>query len=170
MIGCGTVTLPWAFQQSGILLGILLTALSCAFCFTTNYLQLRTAGKDTNFSDTMHRYFPTYGWSISMGCFIINFYVALILFFQVLSQSLYPMILFVSGSDAAIEMTTDWSQFSLSYTCLILLAIVLLMVLSRDTAYIQKVNAFGVVFVVIFLIFIVCNGVKAMLTTSYVYS
>ena len=149
---------------------MLLTALTCLFCFTTNYLQLRVAGKDTNFSDTMHRYFPTYGWSISMGCFIVNFYVALILFFQVLSQSLYPIILFLSGSEAAIEMKTDWSSFSLSYTCLILLAIILLMVLPRDTAYIQKVNAFGVVFVCIFLLFIVYNGITATATTEYVYS
>lgn len=85
MIGVGTVTLPWAFQQSGIILGIFLCAVACMFSFLTNYLLLRSAGKDTNFSDTMHRYFPTYGWSVSMGCFIVNFYVALILFFQVLS-------------------------------------------------------------------------------------
>ena len=136
MIGCGTVTIPWAFQQSGILLGILLTAVTCLFTFTTNYMLLRVAGSDTNFSDTMHRYFPTYGWSISMACFIVNFYVGIILFFQVLSQSLYPIILFAMSSDAPIEMKTDWSQFSLSYSCLILLAIVLLMTAPRDTAYI----------------------------------
>ena len=67
-------------------------------------------------------------------------------------------------------MTTDWSQFSLSYTCLILLVIVLVMTAPRNTAYIVKVNAFGVVFVVIFLLFIVANGLKSMSTTTYVYS
>ena len=91
------------------MLGILLTALACIFAFTTNYLLLRVAAKDTNFSDTMHYYFPTYGWSASMFCFIINFYVGIILFFQVLSQSLYPILLFAMGKDTAIEMTTDWS-------------------------------------------------------------
>ena len=40
----------------------------------------------------------------------------------------------------------------------------------RDTAYIQKVNAFGVVFVIIFLLFIVVNGMLAFHTTDYVYS
>ena len=170
MIGCGTVTIPWAFQQSGIFLGILITAAACIFAFTTNYLLLRVAGNDTNFSDTMHRYFPAYGWSISMACFIINFYVGIILFFQVLTQSLYPILLYAIGSDAPIEMTTDWSQFSLSYTCLILLVIVLGMTAPRNTSYIQKVNAFGVVFVIIFLLFIVANGLKSMSTTDYVYS
>ena len=106
------------------------------FSFLTNYLLLRSAGKDTNFSDTMHRYFPSYGWSVSMGCFIVNFLMALTLFFQVLSQSLYPIILFMIGSDAEIDNATNWSSFSLSYTCLILMIVVLAMVLPRDTAYI----------------------------------
>ena len=74
------------------------------------------------------------------------------------------------GKDVAIEMKTDWSQFSLSYACLILLGIVLLMVLPRNTTYIQKVNAFGVVFVCIFLGFILTTGFKQMSVTHYVYS
>ena len=97
MIGCGTVTLPWAFQQSGILLGIILTAVACILSYSTNYIVLRTAGKDTNFSDTMNRYFPAYGWICSMAAFIVTFYVANILFCQVLSQSLYPILLFSMG-------------------------------------------------------------------------
>ena len=46
VIGVGTVTLPWAFQQSGILVGILITALSALFAFVTNYMLLRAAGSD----------------------------------------------------------------------------------------------------------------------------
>ena len=137
-----------------------MTGLACVLAFTTNYLILRVAGNDTNFSDTMHRFFPRYGWSVSMTCFIVNFYVGIILFFQVLSQSLYPILLFAMGEDVQIEMKTDWSQFSLSYSCLILLGIVLLMVLPRNTSYIQKVNAFGVVFICIFLGFIAFTGIR----------
>lgn len=39
-IGVGTVTIPWAFQQSGILVGVLVTAVAAIFAFTCNYLQL----------------------------------------------------------------------------------------------------------------------------------
>ena len=67
-------------------------------------------------------------------------------------------------------MTTDWSQFSLSYTCLILLGIVLVMTAPRDTLYVQRLVAFGVVFVVIFLVFILYNGFKNMASTDYLYS
>jgi len=44
------------------------------------------------------------------------------------------------------------------------------MTASRDTLYAQRVNAFGVVFVVIFLVFIVTTGVQSMTNTDYVYS
>ena len=81
MIGVGTATIPWAFQQSGILLGVFITAVACMFAFLTNLLYLRTAGKDANYSNTMHHYFPAWGWICSMACFIINFYVGIILFF-----------------------------------------------------------------------------------------
>jgi len=153
-----------------VALGILITAVVCLFAFATNYLMLRVAGFDINYSDTMHYYFPRYGWSVSMACFIVNFYVGLIIFFQVLSQSLYPIILYATGIDKPIEMITNWSAFSLSYTCLILMGIVLLMTAPRNTTYVQKVNAFGVVFTIIFLGFVLTIGIKSMASTDFYYS
>ena len=85
MIGVGTVTVPWAYQQSGIINGIIITAIACIFAFITNMVYLKTARDDDNYSNTMKKYFPQYGWSLSMLCFIVNFYTAIILFFQVLS-------------------------------------------------------------------------------------
>ena len=170
MIGVGTVTVPWAYQQSGIINGVIVTAVACILMFITNMVYLRTAGKDDNYSVTMQRYFPQYGWSISMLCFIVNFYVGIVLFFQVLSQSLYPIILFMLGESVKIDLATDWSKFSLAYTCLIVLGIVLIMTAPRDTMYIKKVNALGVVFVLLFLSFIFVTGVGSMKTTDYTYS
>ena len=40
----------------------------------------------------------------------------------------------------------------------------------RDTLYVQRLVAFGVVFVVIFLVFILYNGFKNMASTDYLYS
>ena len=105
-----------------------------------------------------------------MACFILMFYVGIILFWQVLSQSLYPIVLFAMGSDQSIEMKTDWSQFSLSYTCLIVLMIVLVMTAPRDTMYIKRVNALGVLFVSIFVLFVTINCFIQMRTTKYVYT
>ena len=118
----------------------------------------------------MQKYFPQYGWSLSMLCFIANFYTGIILFFQVLSQSLYPIILYALGMKVQIDLATDWSKFSLAYTCLIVLAIVLLLTAPRETMYIKRINAFGVVFIMCFLTFIFITGLQSLRATNYVYS
>ena len=100
MIGVGSVTLPWAFQQSGLVNGIIVTTLACVFSATTHLVYIKTADGEENYSTTMQKFFPRYGWPISMMAFIFNFYSGVICLFQVLSQSLYPIILNGIGSTA----------------------------------------------------------------------
>ena len=40
----------------------------------------------------------------------------------------------------------------------------------REISLVQRINAFGVVFVFIFLVFVISNGVASMLNTQYVYN
>ena len=102
--------------------------------------------------------------------FLLTFYVAVILFYTVLSQSFYPIMLFILGKDVVIDLSVNWSEFSLSYCCVIIGVLLLLMTLPRDTSYIRGVNAFGVVFVIIFITFVVSTGIGAMFTTDYTFS
>ena len=67
-------------------------------------------------------------------------------------------------------MTTDWSHFSLSYTCLIILALTMLLTANKDMSIVAKINAFGVIFVVIFLLYVIQSGFKALMTTEYTYN
>ena len=76
------------------------------------------------------------------------------LFFQILSQSLYPILLYVMGKEVVPDLSVNWSEFSLSYSCVIIFVMMVLMTMPRDTSYIRKVNAFGVVFIMIFLTFV----------------
>jgi amino acid permease len=46
MAGSGMVTIPWAFQESGIALGILLTLIAFVFSSYTCWLVIKTAGND----------------------------------------------------------------------------------------------------------------------------
>ena len=85
MAGTGITVIPWAFQQSGILLGIFLTWVAFMFSFYTCLLVLKTAGNDVDYTDTLQKQFGRKGYVIGMICFIINFSVPLILFFQLLS-------------------------------------------------------------------------------------
>ena len=101
MAGTGMVTIPWAFQQSGILLGIGLTMIAASISFYTCYLVIRTAGNDLDYTDTLKKQFGKKGWVLGMVAFIMNLFVPVILFFQLLAQNLFPIIL------AIIEAFTD---------------------------------------------------------------
>ena len=71
------------------------------------------------------------------------------------------------GKEVVMDLSVNWTEFSLSYSCVIILMIVICMSLPRDTSYIRRVNAFGVVFISIFLIFILSNGIYSMTKTDY---
>ncbi len=113
MAGTGIVTMPWAFQQSGIFLGVLLTFIAFIISFYTCYLVIKTAGDDIDYTETLKRYFGKYGWSFGMICFIVNLYVPILLFFQLLAQNLFPILLAIieifTGGDRSISLTPDWS-------------------------------------------------------------
>ena len=79
-------------------------------------------------------------------------------------------MLYILGKDVVIDLSVNWSQFSLSYTCVIIFLVLVIMTMPRDTSYIRKVNAFGVFFIMIFLAFILCNGVYSMIKTDFTYS
>ena len=81
MCGTGLVTIPWAYQQSGIVLGIFLTFVAFAFSFYTCYLVLKTAGNDIDYTDTLWKQFGKKGWTFGMISFIIMFTVPVVLLF-----------------------------------------------------------------------------------------
>ena len=81
MAGTALTVIPWAYQQSGIFLGILLTFLAFMFSFYTCLLVMKTAGNDVDYTDTLRKQFGKTGYIMGMVCFIINFSVPIILFF-----------------------------------------------------------------------------------------
>ena len=61
-MGIGTVTLPWAYQQSGILLGVFITGLTCGLTYCTQLLLLRTAGGEIDYATVAYKHFNGAGW------------------------------------------------------------------------------------------------------------
>ena len=60
MIGTAVVCLPWAFQQSGVVLGVIICFSSYMVSFYTTKLIVDTTGKDADFCITTKRYFGKY--------------------------------------------------------------------------------------------------------------
>jgi hypothetical protein len=85
MVGTGLVTIPWAYSKAGMLLGIILTVVAFAISFTTQYFIMKTAGADTDYTNTLRKTFGRKGYSMGMAAFIGILCVPLILFFQLLA-------------------------------------------------------------------------------------
>jgi len=57
MVGSAVVSLPWAFQNSGILLGITISFTSFLISFYTCALIIKTAKKDSDYIFTLKKYY-----------------------------------------------------------------------------------------------------------------
>lgn len=174
MAGTGIVTMPWAFQQSGIILGVILTFIAFIISFYTCYLVIKTAGDDIDYTETLKRYFGKYGWSFGMTCFIVNLYVPILLFFQLLAQNLFPILLAIieifTGGNRSISLAPDWSQFSYTWTCVIIFVIVFLMTASPNIQFFVKINSLGVIFIAIVILFVCGMGFYSLSNTQFTYS
>ena len=62
MVGSGLIFIPWAFNEAGILLGIILTLIAFAISFTTQYFVMKSAGNDNDYTETLKKTFGIRGW------------------------------------------------------------------------------------------------------------
>ena len=135
---------------------------------------MKTAGNDIDYTDTLWKQFGKPGWTFGMISFIIMFTVPIILLFQLLSQNLFPIILavieMINGGDRELSLDVDWSEFSYSWTCVIIFATVYIMGIPKDVSIYAKINSFGVVFIAIIILFIFGLGFYGMANTDYTYS
>ena len=163
MVGTGLVTIPWAYSQSGILLGIILTIVAFTISFTTQYFVMAAAGKDVDYTETLKKTFGKNGWYSGMVLFIIMLTIPILIFFQLLSQFLYPIILVCielkTGGDKEIEFDMDFSGFSYSYTTFIIFIYLFVLTARRDMSIFIKINTFGVIFTMIIILYIITVGI-----------
>jgi sodium-coupled neutral amino acid transporter 9 len=173
MVGSGLVTVPWAFNESGIVLGVLLTILAFVISFTTQYYVMKCAGADMDYSDTLKKTFGKKGWYLGMILFIIMLFIPIIIFFMLLSQYLYPILLVIielfTKEDRKLSFDTDFSQFSYSYTCMIVFLFLFILTMRRDMSLFIKINSFGVIFTIIIIGSIVVIGIIGLSTSEYEY-
>lgn len=57
MMGSAVVSMPWAFQQSGMGLGMIISFVSFVISYYTCYLIVEMTGDDPDFADTSRKYY-----------------------------------------------------------------------------------------------------------------
>ena len=93
MIGTAVVSLPWAYQQAGLVLGLAISFTSFLISFYTCKLIIEATGDDADFSDTLKKYYGMKGYyaGILSPCLLIVGAVTVL--FVIMSQLSYPIFL-----------------------------------------------------------------------------
>ena len=156
-------------------MGVILSFIAFILSYYTCMLYVRTAGTDVDYTDTMRTAMGPAGYKFGMACFIINLMVPVILFMQLMAQALYPVILtFIdlsTGNETdTVDTDVNWSSFSYSWTCVIILVLEFAMTLRRDLDIYIKLNTIGVFGIIILLIYVFITGMVAISKTDFTSS
>lgn len=80
MVGTGLLTIPWAYSEAGLFLGVFLTLIAFLLSFMTQYFVMIAAGNDIDFTETLRRNFGLRGWYFGMFVFIAMLTIPIILY------------------------------------------------------------------------------------------
>ena len=82
---------------------------------------------------------------------------------------LLALIEVFTGEDRQLDTAIDFSEFSYSWTCVLVFVIIFVLTMKRDLSIFIRINTYGVVFTVIIILFIIAIGVKGLLAGGYSY-
>jgi len=85
LVGSGLVILPWAYSETGLILGVVVTLIAFIISFITQYFVMICAGNDRDFTDTLYKIFGRKGWFMSIILFIFTLFFVMIVYFMLLS-------------------------------------------------------------------------------------
>jgi amino acid permease len=93
MVGSGVVAFPYTFQQSGFLLGILISVIGVIASARTCILMIRTTGNDKEYCDSLYKYWGNWAYYLGNISTLLIMIAAVCSYFIMLSQMLYTIIL-----------------------------------------------------------------------------
>ena len=103
MVGSALVSLPWAFQASGLLLGIIVSFISFLISYYTCSLIIDTAKNDSDYIFTLKKYYGMRGYYMGLVMPSIVVVAALTVYFSVICSNLYPVIFLVLSKSGAMS-------------------------------------------------------------------
>ena len=123
----------------------------------------------------MNRYFGKRGYYASCIVLAIFMYQGVIIYYQLMTQTLFPMIIgikdLITGQyTPSISTQADFSQFSLAWTSLLIFFPLYIIVCKRDRSFFVKMSTFGVFAVIIQILFVVYMLFVAVFTTKFTFS
>ena len=175
MVGGGLVSHPWAFSESGILLSLIINFAVMMVCFYTCNLIMKWGKGDDDFSVTMQRFFGAKGHYASTITTMAILYGGAIIYYQLLTQTLFPFVVgiidIISGTyTPSVSTEVDFTKFSLAWTSIIIFIPLYLIVCMKDRSIFIKMSSFGVLFIIIQIMFVVVIFFYSISNTKYSFT
>lgn len=106
---------------------------------------------------------------------IVLMFGAVVIYYELMTQAIYPclnaLIYWIFGVDNPFDPSLlTFKHFSLSYTCIIVTAVLFPVVCKRDFSVFIKINSYGVLFVIAILVFLFGYGFYSLSNTSFIIS
>lgn len=169
-------TIPWAFQQSGILMGIFVSFLGFITSYYTCSLIIKTAKKDSDYIFTLKKYFGKQGFYIGLIGPTILIFGAITVYFVVIVQSLYPLILVVlvkifkiniAFIDPNVAPYSHFETFSATYVALIMYVVLVTVSLKKELTVFMRMGSIGAFCVLCLIAFTVGYGILSLTNTNF---
>ena len=85
MVGSGLVSLPWTFNNSGILLGIIICIVGVIICYRTTVLIIRVTGKDDEYFQSLYKYWGSFAYYLGIISTLLIIIAAVCAYFIIMS-------------------------------------------------------------------------------------
>mmetsp|Transcript_6598 Transcript_6598/g.5692 ORF Transcript_6598/g.5692 Transcript_6598/m.5692 type:complete len:191 (+) Transcript_6598:210-782(+) len=123
----------------------------------------------------MKRFFGQKGHYASLITSMVILYGGVLIYYQLLTQTLFPFIIgikdIISGTYTPnVNTDVDFSSFSLTWISIIIFIPLYFITCIKDRTLFVRMSSFGVIFILIQIIFVVLMFIYSLSNTSYSFS
>ena len=163
MVGSSIVVFPLIFSVSGIITSlIVLTFMGIITCKTCLLEIVHFKELEMDFPDVVQRIMGK-KWSFCYCvCSSLLLFITGIIYFMLICNMLYLVITYILRHNGIAYATKDqivFDQFSYQYVGIIMIVFCFLLFALKDLSIILKIGQFGIVSIVLFIIYILTKGI-----------
>lgn len=165
MVGSALVSLPWAFQASGLLLGVIVSFVSFMISFYTCSLIIETSKNDSDYIFTLKKYYGMRGYYVGLIMPSIVVVAALTVYFSVICSNLYPVLFLIISRSGGIDESKyiaddkqpfkNFGTFSIAWVALGVYFMMVSINMKKDLRIFMKMSFMGAMCASMLILFVV---------------
>ena len=173
MVGSGIVALPWTFQESGFILGLIICLVGLVVSYRTCILMIRQAGNDKEYFETLYKYWGKWAYYLGFLSTLFIMIAAVTSYFINLSAMLYYILLAILEWTHAISpdfepvTSVNFGTFSQGYVTIFVFAMEIFITSKKDLSIFIRLMTYGSGFIMALIVFIIGFGFYGIASTKF---